>query len=139
MSIIKRIAAVFIGLMLATVIITMMEKLGHSIYPVPEDIDLTKPEDVKRMMANAPTASLAIVVLGYTLGAFLGAMLAQVISNGPKTWAGGITGAILLFFVIMNLFAMPHPLWMITLSILGVILGAFLGSYLIRKKRTASA
>ena len=133
MNILKRIAAVFIGLMVAFTVIILLEKIAHGNMIVPEGVDPNTPEGAEQLIKGAPFSALIWVVLGYLLGSFLGSLVAQLISNGKRPTSAWITGSILLALTLANLFMVPHPTWMVVSSILAVILASWLGGRLVKK------
>ena len=134
MNILKQIAAVFIGLMVAFTVIILLEKIAHGNMVVPEGVDPNTPEGAEQLIAMAPVSALIWIVLGYLLGSFLGSLVAQLISNGTQPVSAWITGGILLALTLANLFMVPHPVWMVVSSILAVLLASWLGGKLVRKK-----
>jgi hypothetical protein len=134
MSIFKRIAAVFIGLMLGALVIWAFETMGHNFYPPPADLDPTNKTQLALAIANAPLGALLFIVLAYALGAFFAAMVAQFISNGTRPITAGITGAVLLMLTIANLVLIPHPVWMVIASICVVCLFTWAGGSVVKKK-----
>lgn len=139
MKTLKRIAAVFLGLMLAFVVIILFEKVSHGQMVVPDGVDPNTPEGAAELIGNAPMSALMWVVGGYFFGTFLGALLAQFISNGAKPVSAWITGGILLVLTILNLYAVPHPLWMVASSIAVVIAATFLGGKIASRKKAKTA
>ena len=134
MNILKRIAAVFIGLMVAFTVIILLEKIAHGNMVVPGGVDPNTPEGAEQLIAMAPVNALIWIVLGYLLGSFLGSLVAQLISNGTQPVSAWITGGILLALTLANLFMVPHPVWMVVSGILAVLLASWLGGKLVRKK-----
>lgn len=134
MNVFKRIAAVFIGLMLATTIITLAEKFAHSLYPIPEGFDPKDNEQLVKMVQEAPFSSLLMIVMGFALASFFGALVVQFISNGQQPVSAYIFGGILVVLTTVNFLSFPHPIWMIASGILAVALFAWLGGQIVRKK-----
>ena len=134
MSILKRIAAIFIGLMVAFTVIILLEKVAHGNMIVPEGVDPNTPEGAAKLIADAPVSALLWVVAGYLFGTFLGSVIAQLISNGNKPISAYITGCILLLLTLANLFMVAHPTWMIVASLIAVAFASWLAGRLITKK-----
>ena len=134
----KLIAAVFIGIMLGAVAIFILEIAGHALYPPPPGIDRTDPEALASLIANAPAGALLMVVLAYAFGAFVGGLITHLIARSPKQRDALITGFILMLMGAYNLFTIPHPAWMVVLSLLTFLPFAFFGGWLVRKKPKTS-
>lgn len=134
MNILKFIAATFIGLTVAIVLIFVLETFGHSIYPPPQGVDLTDKDVLAEMIKNAPIGALLIVVAAYFVGSFVGGLIAQLINRHAKLIDALVVGFILMIFGIFNLTSIPHPLWMVVLGILVFIPGAYIGGKLVKRK-----
>ncbi len=135
MRTLKFIAAVFVGMMLGSLVIWGIETWGHTVFPPPPDLDPTDVDQVTELIANAPVGALLFVVLAYALGSFFGGLIAQLISNGFTIWPALITGLVLLIFGGITLVTIPHPMWMVISGILVFIPMAALGGRLVRKKQ----
>ncbi len=58
----RKILAVVFGIVVAFVLIITIEALGHTVYPVPDGLDLTNPEALKAYVMDAPIAALLLVL-----------------------------------------------------------------------------
>ncbi|HAH09888.1 MAG TPA: hypothetical protein DCL48_07290, partial [Alphaproteobacteria bacterium] len=63
-SILTNVLATLTGAAVAVGTVTLVEYLGHQIYPPPTDLSL---DGLKAYVASAPWQALAIVVAGWTL------------------------------------------------------------------------
>ena len=107
--VLKTSLAVVAGVIAGGAIVFVTEAIGHSLFPPPADIDLSNPDDVKRLMASLPAGAFAMVLLGWFLGGFAGAYVAHAIARKPvAAWAVAV---IFILFTIMNFFMIPHPAW----------------------------
>lgn len=134
MNILKLIAAVFVGLMVGVVVIFIVETMSHSIYPPPENIDLTSKDALAKIISQAPVGALLFVILAYCLGSFIGGAVTHLISRLPKQRDALLTGLILLIFGAYNLTHIPHPTWMVILGIVCFLPSAYLGGWLVRRR-----
>ncbi len=98
------------GAVAAIGIISIIEAIGHAIYPPPPGAAMTTPDAVAAYIAAAPTMALAFPPIGWFSGAAIGGWLARVISR--RSWAGWGIAALVLAGGIINLFLVPAPLWM---------------------------
>ena len=122
--VLKTILAVIAGVIAGGAIVFVTEAIGHSLFPPPADIDLSNPDDVKRLMASLPAGAFAMVLLGWFLGSFAGAYVAHAIARKPvAAWAVAV---IFILFTIMNFFMIPHPAWMIAAGLLIPLVSAWL-------------
>lgn len=123
-SLMKTILAVVAGVIAGGAIVFATEAVGHSLFPPPLDINLANPEDVKRLMASLPAGAFAMVLLGWSLGCFVGALVAYSLSR--KRAAAWAVAAIFMLFTAMNFMMIPHPAWMIAAGLLIPLLSAWL-------------
>ena len=131
---VKMILAVLIGVIAGGAIVFATEAIGHSLFPPPPDINLADPEDVKRLMASLPAGAFIMVLLGWFLGSFAGALVAFSIARKPgAAWA---VAAIFILFTAMNFLMIPHPAWMIAAGLLIPLASAWLA---LRLRRGAAA
>ena len=99
---IRRIAGVAFGAVIAIALIIVVQMIGHALYPLPPGIDFGDPAAVAIMMFEVPAGALHFVILSYVIGAF-----------------GG--GALVLVGTVLNLFAIPHPTWFAVSAIVGIV------------------
>ena len=120
----KTILAVLAGVIAGGAIVFVTEAVGHSLFPPPADINLADPEDVKRLMASLPAGAFAMVLVGWFLGSFAGALVALRIARSP-TAAWGV--AVVFTLLTAASFTMiPHPMWMIVAGLLIPLASAWL-------------
>jgi hypothetical protein len=58
------------------------------------------------------------------------ALVAGLIARRALVVHGLIVGAIFVAFDLMNIFAFPHPTWLIAVGIVGPLVGSWLGALL---------
>ena len=124
----KSILAVFLGFVLGIVLIVVVEALGHFVYPPPANLDITNPEEVKNLMANAPVGALLFVVLAYAVGSFGGGGLAARLVQKSHILHAMIVGGLLMVAGIMNMFMIPHPFWFWIISVAVYLPAAYAGA-----------
>lgn len=131
--IVRRVAAVIAGVILANVLISGWEILlqqmpfGHAIDPA----GLAEPGAV----AAIPFAAKAWMVAGWALGAFAGALLAWRIERGH--WTGWIVGGFVAAAGIANVTMIPHPFWMQLCAVALPFVGALFAYGASRRWRAA--
>lgn len=124
---VRRILAVIAGIVVGSIGIWLMERLGHSLYPFPAGMKLDDIEGFKAYVDNLPFMGKFIVILGYALGALLSGFVATKVANNNKPTAAMICGIIFLFFTIYNMVLLPTPAWFWVLGI--VVWGLVLVGY----------
>jgi hypothetical protein len=110
--IIRNVLSIFAGTFVAIILIALVQAVAHSMYPPPPGFDFNDPAALAELMATAPLGALLLVILSYALGTFAGSALAARLSapDGPIR-QGLFVGALMLIAGVMNLKAIPHPLW----------------------------
>jgi len=110
--IIRNVLSIFAGTFVAIVLIGLVQALAHSLYPPPLGTDFTDPQVLAELMMKAPVGALLLVLLSYAGGTFVGSAVAARLSHheGPLR-QGLFVGVLMLIAGVMNLKAIPHPLW----------------------------
>jgi hypothetical protein len=107
MTIVRRIAAVIVGLGVAMLIVTAAEQLAHRMYPPPAG-------------ASLPLTPMLLVLAGWLIATFLGALIAAKIAR--HRLPADIVGALLLCAGFAKAVTIPQPMWFSVASF--VIIGA---------------
>ena len=134
MTIIKRVLAVFVGIMVGGLAVWAVEMLGHYFYPPPANFDFSDKFALEAFITNAPFGSKLFIILGYALGSFVGGLITELIAQGKTLATPLITGTFLMIAGIINMTDIPHPLWMAITCIAVFIPFAYLGAIVVRKK-----
>lgn len=117
MNILRNIVAVVAGMITGSVVIWLIELLGHSLYPPPEGVDPSDPESVRTIMETIQAGALWMLVLAYAVGALVAGFVAAAVSRDASKNAALITGGVLLIFGLINLLMIPHPVWFWVVSL----------------------
>ncbi|MDP9961802.1 hypothetical protein [Chryseobacterium lathyri] len=129
----RRILAVPAGLIAGIICITIIEKIGHYLYPPPAGAGSGDMETMKEYVMQAPFMALFFVIIAYTVAAFVSGFTASKVADNGKHTSAAVCGAIFLFITIYMMFSLPTPVWFWILGILvwGLV---FAGSKLALKK-----
>jgi hypothetical protein len=127
---IRSIAAVLAALVAAVVVITVVQSIGHFIYPPPPDIDAATPDGMAAIIAQAPVPALLFVVLAYICGAVTGGAVVAKVGAGPPMTRALVVGAVLTFAGLLNVLTLPHPIWLAVLAVGVHLPSAWLGARL---------
>jgi len=122
---IRNIAAVLAGVVTAFVLILVVEKLGHLIYPPPADLDFSDPEAIRPYMATLPFVALLFPMIAWVVGTFAGSLLASKIGTANPLLFAGIVGGLVLAATIANLIMIPHPVWFSIVSLIAIAASAW--------------
>lgn len=125
---------VLVGLVVMYIAIAGIEYASHMLYPPPPNLDPRNPAHLGSILAAAPVSALAMLVLAWSVGAFVGGYVAAKISRyWPRTAAIVVACFVLLGVVGMILIVPGHPQWV---AIGGIVLPvplALLGARLARR------
>jgi len=110
MQTVRIIFAIASGAILAMLCIAVIETVGHAAFPPPPGTDATDPAQLARLMENVPAAALAFVAAGWFIGAFAGALAANLLARRAR--AGWAVAAMVVAGGVFTMVEIPHPLWM---------------------------
>lgn len=111
MSILRKIFAVVIAMIVTGIVVGAVQKLGQNIYPLPVGADPENPEDIKNYIENAPFMALFFVIISYAAGALTGGFLSTFIAKDGKKIYAIIIGIIFLITSIYMMIIIPSPIW----------------------------
>ena len=138
----RMILSILAGLLVGSIIVHLVEMLGHSIYPPPEGIDFNDPEKLTELVASMPIGALIMVIVGWGVGALTAGFTSAAISNDKRMMGALITGGIFMLFGLAMLILIPHPMWFSIAGMAVYIPCAYLGGKLaisIVKKETGQS
>ena len=124
------------GAVVAVGIISLIESVGHRVYPLPAGIDWSNAEQVRAYVDSLPVGALLFVLAGWVAGALVGGVVAAWIARPRAVLAAAIVGAIVLAASVANLAMIPHPTWFAVVGVAGVVLAAFVAGKLMRIRAT---
>jgi hypothetical protein len=128
------IAAVIAGVIAGSIAISLVEWIGHKMYPVMDSIDPANQEALKTIIASLPIGALLMILLGWAIGALVAGMVTTLIIRQnalrPALYAGGV----LMAAGIINLFLIPSPVWFMVATVLLFLPAAWLGHKLVARK-----
>jgi hypothetical protein len=128
---IKSIVATASGIVTGVIVISAVEAVANSMYPMPAGIDMNNMDAFKAAMEKMPDGLFLMILLGHMLGALAAGVVSMLIAKDtfrPTLVCGGMFMA----FGVINLFALPHPAFMWA-ELIGYIPLAYLGAKLVRK------
>jgi len=124
--VIRNPAAVIAGLVIAFALIWLIETVGHTVYPPPADLDFSDPDAVRPYIATLPIWALLFPMFAWFIGTFVGSLVACLIGTARPIVFAGIVGVLVLAGTIANFIVIPHPLWFSILSVIGIVVSAWL-------------
>jgi len=123
---VRNVAAAITGIVTAFVLIMLIEKLGHSIYPPPPDIDFSDPEAMRPYIATLPFLALLFPMIAWVVATFAGTVLACKIGTANPLAFAAVVGGLVLAGTIANLIVIPHPVWFSAVSLAAIAASAWI-------------
>ena len=117
---VKKIAAAVIGIVVAGGIVFAVESLGHTVYPLPADLDMNDPVEFGNYVESLPIGAFIFVAGAWVLGTLGGGLLACFIAGDKPRVYSSIVGGFILVATIVNLIMIPHPLWFSISSLIAI-------------------
>ena len=114
----RLILGILAGLVVAWLSIALCEFASVFLHRPPAGVDLRDPQARAAHIAAAPFHGMLLVVIGWSLAAFLGGWVAAGIARHRRS-AALVVGAFVVLGVIANNMMIPHPQWM---TIAGIVL-----------------
>lgn len=122
----RKISAVFLGLLVSVLTVTLVEWVSHQVYPLPPDLDFKDAEKVRIYVSSLPLGAFLAILLGWLLGTLTGGLAAcRVARDNPVVFAC-IIGALMMAATVANLMMIPHPTWFAFAAIGVIVAGTLL-------------
>jgi hypothetical protein len=135
----RSVLSFLVGVIVACLVVAVVESLGHTLFPPPPGIDITKPESMAQVMSQIPFGAKLAVVIAWALGSLAGGFAAAKYARQHHVVVALLVGAVLLAFGAYSLFTIPHPLWMAALGMLVPLPMAWCGAKVATAKPRAAA
>ncbi|NYZ62649.1 hypothetical protein [Luteimonas deserti] len=126
---VRSIFAVVVGMLVATTVMLGLEFVAAWLVPLPAG-ELGDEADLAARVAAAPLGKLAWVLAGWLVAAFAGGWVAARLSRVHRRPAALAVGALIVLGVAINVWLLPHPLWMILAGLAAPLPLAWLGGRL---------
>lgn len=117
---VRKIAAVLLGIVFAAGIVAAVESLGHAVYPFPANVDMNDPIQLGTYIESLHFGAFLFVVGAWVLGTLGGGLLACFIARETPRVYSAIVGGFVFVATIANLIMIPHPLWFSICALLAV-------------------
>lgn len=124
---IRKIAAGLAGLVVAMILVWLIEKIGHAIYPPPANLDIGDADAMRAYVDTLPVGALLAVAIAWFLGSLGGTFTACRLGPARPLVYALVVGGIMFAGAAFNLTVIPHPIWFSILGVLGIFAGTWLG------------
>ena len=128
---IRSIVATASGIVTGFVVISAVEAVASSMFPMPVGFDMNNMEALKAAMVTMPDGFFLMILLGHMLGSLSAGIVSMLIAKDtfrPTFVCGGM----FMVFGLINLVVLPHPMF-VWAEVLGYVPLAYLGAKLVRK------
>ena len=123
----RTILAVVVGILVGAIVIFAVELFSP--HQPPADLDINDKAKFAEWVKTLPFSAFFILLLAYFLGSVVGGWVTNLVAGGRYRPAL-VTGLGLFVAGVMNLIAVPHPLWFAIVSSLTYFAGAWIGGRL---------
>jgi uncharacterized membrane protein YjjB (DUF3815 family) len=120
--------AILAGVVVGGLVIGLIEMASP--YRPPEGLDLNDRSALGHWISSLPFGAFGLLLLAYFLGSMAGGFVTNWLSKPTRYRPALIVGFALFVAGLMNLIAIPHPVWFTIASSLLYFLGAWLGGRL---------
>ena len=134
----RTILAILVGVACAMLTITLVELVARPLHPMPPGLLMTDTAGMAAYVSTAPLSMMLMVLSGWVLGAFDGALVAALVARKHPRLAALLVGAVVVAAVIANTVLLPHPVWMTVLGVLLPLVAAYGASVLALRIKTRS-
>jgi hypothetical protein len=100
------------GVVVAVIVVSLMDGVVISVYPLPAGTDPSNPESLRQAVATLPVGAFLLLVAGWALAAAAGSYLAARLATQSAATHGLIVALFVLVATVANLARIPHPVWM---------------------------
>ncbi len=130
----RNLFALVSGLFAMMIVITFIELANAKfVFPPPAGIDWENSEAVAAFARSMPTTALALVLLGWLVGATIGASVTARLAGSRKLWLALVVGLLVSAGVVHSALTIPHPTWMVVAGIALPPLLAWLAALRVQK------
>ncbi len=114
---IRSILTVIVGILAGSATVWVLETAGQRFFPSPAGVDLQNMEAMKEYVATAPMAMFLALLVAWAGGAFVGGLVAALLSERRRATHALAVGALQTAFAVIQFTMIPHPLWFMLLGV----------------------
>jgi hypothetical protein len=123
----RAIGGIIAGFIVVNVVVLAVEMVGMQIFPQPAGMDPLNADSIRQHMADIHIGSFAMVLVAWTLAAFLGPLVTRRIAGDSPRWPAITVVALFSAACAYNLVRIPTPSWMIPAAVVLVGAASMLG------------
>jgi hypothetical protein len=126
--------ALLAGVVVTFFTISAVEQLGHILYRAPAGLDWQDSSAVSAYLKQLPAGALLLVLAGWLLGIFTGLTAATMLAGRCRGRFALAIGSLVFLGAVSNFYLLPHPMWLIVLSLIMIPLVAVLCWWALKKR-----
>jgi len=130
---IRTILALVLGLIVGFVLVMGGEMVSYVVFPPPANLDMNDSEALRQYMETLPPSAFLLVLLSHFMGSFGSGFTAAMLAKRGKVIHALVMGVLFLITGIMNLRALPHPLWFMIVDPIIFLPAALAGAMLVAR------
>ena len=134
----RTLLGMLVGVVTMVLVIIGVEAVGHLAYPPPPGLDPMNPAHeaaFAKFIGEMPLPAKAMLALAWTLGAFVGGLVAAKIARHQRA-AALLVALVVIAGVVGMVVAVPHPSWLVAAGLLLPIPAALLAAHLVYRRTT---
>ncbi len=135
----KKILAILSGIVAASITVWICEYVNHMYYPPPQGVDGADWETLSKLytehVKSMPIGAFISLWAGWMMGAFVGGFVSRKIDTVNWKFNSYVIAGVLLLFSALNMFMIPHPVWLIVITVVGYYPAVCFGSMLAVDKK----
>lgn len=116
-ALLRTTVALLVGVVVTFLTISAVEQLGHLLYRAPTGLDWQDSSAVSAYLKQLPIGALLLVLAGWLFGIFTGLTAATLMAGKCRGRFALTIGALVFLGAIANFYLLPHPMWLIVLSL----------------------
>ncbi|MEP3481773.1 MAG: hypothetical protein ABJZ55_21200 [Fuerstiella sp.] len=126
----RKIFSIFLGLFAGFITFAISHLINSSYHPLPKDVDVQKPEELRQAMGNLPTSYFVGTVICHGLAVCVASFISSLFKGHAWLTAALVPAGLFLLLALGGHELVPHPDWFRWADLAVFVPGGFLG-YLI--------
>jgi len=113
-----------VGVIVAGLVVSIVEAIGHKIFPPPEGVNFKDPDQIKEIMHKIPFPAKVSVLIAWGIGVLVGGSLAIWMAGGT-IWPAYVVAGFMLAGGFATMSKIPHPSWMVIGAVVVTVLAGW--------------
>ncbi len=127
----RNIAGIIVGLIVASLFLAAILFVGWSIYPLPEQVEFLRPRTYEHLDRNIYPGTYIFEILSYIVSTFFGGMAVALVVKLAKPAYATLIGIIFFVLVLVKFILIPHPTWFNIVAVLPILPMGYFGGKLV--------